>query len=117
MRAALALFITAGVALGAGIIGFQAGVASNLGAAGGTVVIGGGLHVLGLFLFLGFLFFSFLALAAIFAGRRHRHGARAHDGMGRGGFGPGDGRRAWVAEVHRSLHEEDARAGATGKDA
>jgi hypothetical protein len=130
MRAALALFITAGVALAAGVLGFQAGVASNIGAAGGTVVLGGGLHVFGLLLFLGFLFFSFLALAAIMGGRRHRHGPwgmrHAMGAGGPGGFGPGgsfsggrsasqgpwaDGRRAWVAEMHRSLHEEESGAG------
>jgi hypothetical protein len=109
MRAALALLITGGVAIAAGILGFQAGVASNIGAAGGTVVLGGGLGVFGLFLFMGFLFFSFLVLAAILGGRRHRHGGWGHHGpMGPGGNG--DPRRAWVAEVHRTLHEEEANA-------
>ena len=129
MRAALALLITGGVALAAGFLGFQAGVVSNIGAAGGTVVMGGGFHFFGLFLFLGFLFFSFMALAAIIGGRRHRHGpwGMRHGmsgGFGPGGMGPGgpsagdpfapqghwaDTRRAWVAEVHRSLHEEEAK--------
>ncbi len=109
MRAALALLITGGVAIAAGVLGFQAGVASNIGAAGGTVVLGGGLGAFGLFLFMGFLFFSFLALAAILGGRRHRRGGWGHHGpMGPGG--PGDARRAWVAEVHRTLHEEEANA-------
>ncbi len=109
MRAALALLITGGVALGAGFLGFQAGVASNIGTAGGTVVLGGGLGVFGLFLFMGFLFFSFLVLAAILGGRRHRRGGWGHHGaMGPGGHG--DARRAWVAEVHRALHEEEANA-------
>lgn len=111
MRAALALLITGGVAIAAGVLGFQAGVASNIGAAGGTVVMGGGLGAFGLFLFMGFLFFSFLVLAAILGGRRHRRGSWGHHGpMGPGG--PGDARRAWVAEVHRTLHEEDADAAA-----
>jgi hypothetical protein len=118
MRAALALLVTVGVAIGAGVLGFQAGVASNIGAAGGTVVMGGGLGIFGLFLFLPFLFFSFLALAALFAGRRHGHGPWGmHRAMGPGSWGPGgsngssdDPRRAWVAEMHRSLHEADAKA-------
>jgi hypothetical protein len=118
MRAALALLITGGVAVAAGILGFQAGVASNIGAAGGSVVLGG-FSFFGPLLFMGFLFFSFLALAAIFAGRRHRHGPWGRHGTepgGFGGWGPGgpgggsfaDPRRAWVAEMHRSLHEEEA---------
>jgi hypothetical protein len=122
MRAALALLVTGGIAVAAGVLGFQAGVASNIGAAGGSVVLGG-FSFVGPLLFMGFLFFSFLALAAIFSGRRHRHGAWGHHAMGPGGFGPGgpgggqsgDPRRAWVAEIHRSLHEEDAQAaGPTG---
>lgn len=110
MRAALALLVTVGVAIAAGALGFQAGVASNIGSAGGTVVLDGGFPIFGLFLFMGFLFFSFLALAAIIGGRRHRHGPwGTHPAMGGRGFGPGgDERRAWVAEVHRSLHEEEA---------
>jgi hypothetical protein len=128
MRAALALLVTGGVALAAGALGFQAGVASNIGAAGGTVVLGGGFPLVGLFLFLPFLFFSFLALAAIIGGRRHRHGPWGmRHAMGPGGWGPGgpagpgagsvpsgDPRRAWVAEMHRSLHEADAQADGGG---
>lgn len=128
MRAALALLVTGGVALAAGFLGFQAGVASNIGAAGGTVVLGGGFHFFGLFLFIPFLFLSFFALAALIGGRRHRYGPWGmHGAMGPGGFGPGgtggtgygpgssfDPRRAWVAEMHRSLHEEDAASGTTG---
>ncbi|MEI7744580.1 MAG: hypothetical protein WCK58_12630 [Chloroflexota bacterium] len=117
MRAALALFITGGVALAAGALGFQAGVASSIGTAGGTVIMGGGFHVFG-FLFLGFL--AFLFLTAIFGRRRMHHGPWGmHGAMGPGGFGPGgpmgphgpmaDARRAWVTEAHRRLHEEEAR--------
>jgi hypothetical protein len=128
MRAALVLIVTTGIAVAAGVLGFQAGVASNIGTAGGTVVLGGGFHVFGLFLFMGFLFFSFLALAAILGGRRrHRGRWGMHGAMGPGGHGPAwpgtaggpgtDPRRAWIAEVHRSLHDEEARSGAASGDA
>lgn len=129
MRAALALLTTAGIAIGAGALGYQAGVTSAAGAAGagaGTVVIGAGFHLFGMFLFLPFLFFSFIALAALVGGRRRHHGPWgmhwAADGRGgwggpMGPHGPfADGRRAWVAEAHRKLHEEEARAAGTAQD-
>ncbi len=123
MRAALALLLTAGVAVGAASLGFSAGATSAAASAGATgpVVIGAGIHLFGLFLFLPFLFFAFFAMMALIGGRRHRHHAWGmHGGFGPAGFGPGgfgpmgpkgpfaDGRRAWVAEAHRRLHEEEA---------
>jgi len=115
MRGLLGVLFTGVVALTAGAIGFQAGIASNIGAAGGAVYLGGGIPGLG---FLFFLFFVGFVLFAI-GGRRR---AWAHGPMGGpgpwGGHGPwgtdGDPRRQWVAEAHRRLHEEEARtAGAT----
>ena len=114
MRAAFAVLFTGAVALGAGFLGFQAGVASNLGPGGAVIVLGGGFNPF------GFLFFIFLLGMIMFAigGRRRawRHGA-----MGpMGGHGPWGGpsmddRRQWVADMHRRLHEEQAAAnGATG---
>jgi hypothetical protein len=108
MRALLALIVTGAVALTAGIVGFQAGVASNVAAAGGVVWLGGGFPGLGFLFFL--MFVAFLVLA--FSGRRHawHHGRMA----GPGGWGhDGDARGRWVADVHRRLHEEEA-AAATG---
>lgn len=118
MRALVGTVILGLTVLAAGAIGFQAGIASNIGAAGGAVYLGGGFPGLGLlffFLFLGFLFFAF-------AGRRRRGpwgmaGGPGHWGHGPMGAGPwggptgdGDPRRAWIAEAHRRLHEEEARA-------
>ena len=115
MRGLLGVLFTGVVALTAGAIGFQAGIASNIGAAGGAVYLGGGIPGL------GFLFFLFLVGFVLFAiGGRRR--AWAHGPMGSpgswGGHGPwgtdGDPRRQWVAEAHRRLHEEETRtAGAT----
>ncbi|HYO43246.1 MAG TPA: hypothetical protein VES19_08625 [Candidatus Limnocylindrales bacterium] len=116
MRGLLGVLFTGVVALTAGAIGFQAGIASNIGAAGGAVYLGGGIPGLGFLVFL--LFVGFL-LFAIGGGRR----AWARGPMGGpghwGGHGPwgtdGDPRRAWVADAHRRLHEEEARAdGTTG---
>jgi hypothetical protein len=107
------------VALVAGIVGYQAGLASNAIAAGTAVVVTGGFPGFGFLfflLFLGFLFFAF-------AGRRrgpwgHGHGPWAGR-TGPGGGGPGglsgpgdlsDPRRQWVADMHRSLHAEEAAA-------
>ena len=110
MRGLLGVLFTGVVALAAGAIGFQAGIASNIGAAGGAVYLGGGIPGLG---FLFFLFFIGFLLFAI-GGRRRAWGHGPMGGPGRwGGNGPwgtdGDPRRAWVAEAHRRLHEEEAR--------
>jgi len=85
MRTALAVLFTGAVALGAGFLGFQAGVASNLGPAEAVIVLGGGFHPFG---FLFFLFFVGMILFAI-GGRRRawRHGA-----MGPMGRAPSLGR-------------------------
>ena len=107
MRAALAILFTAAVALGAGFLGFQAGVASNIGAAGGVIWLGG-------FPGLGFLFFLLFAgfLVVAIGGRRRAwaHGGRGHGWSGGPMGNPDDPRRQWMAEAHRQLHEEDARA-------
>jgi hypothetical protein len=115
MRALLGVIVLGLTALTAGFIGFQAGIASNIGAAGGAVYLGGGVPWFGFpwfgflffFLFLGFLFFAF-------AGRR-RGPWGPYGGPGRG-YGPwggdmsqGDPRRHWIADAHRRLHEEEAR--------
>ena len=116
MRALFGIFITGAVALTAGVIGFQAGVASSIASAGGVVWLGGGLPGLGFLFFLMFLGVLFFAIG----GRRR---AWTHGPMGGpghwGGHGPwsgdGDARRQWIAEAHRRLHEEEAAgAGTTG---
>jgi hypothetical protein len=122
MRALFGVIVLGITALVAGFVGFQAGVASNIGAAGGAVYLGGGFPGFGFgflffFLFLGLLFFAF-------AGRR-RGPWGAHGGPGRMGYGPwgdgfgdGDPRRQWIADAHRRLHEDEARGvGATGSSA
>ena len=106
------------VAVVAGLVGYQAGLASNAIAAGTAIVVTGGFPGFGFLfflLFIGFLFFAF-------AGRGRRHWAPGHGHgawtgqMGPGGFGgpgttdPSDPRRQWVAEMHRSLHAEQAAA-------
>jgi hypothetical protein len=110
------------VAIVAGLVGYQAGLASNAIAAGTAVIVTGGFPGFGFLLFLLFLGFAAFAIA----GRRrgpwgpgHGHGSWAGR-MGPGGFGgpggaggpggPGDPRRQWVAELHRSLHAEEAGA-------
>jgi hypothetical protein len=106
MRALFGILLLVFTAVAAGIAGFQAGVASNVAAAGGVVWLGGwfpGFGFLFFLLFIGFMFFAF-------AGRR----GRGPWGMypGRGPWGPpgeGDPRRQWIAEAHRRLHEEEAR--------
>jgi hypothetical protein len=106
MRALFAIIITGAIALTAGVIGFQAGVASNIAAAGGVVWLGGGIPGLGFLfflLFVGVLFFAF-------AGRRHRTMGPGYWG-GPGHWGEGrDARRQWIAEAHRRLHDEEAAA-------
>ena len=108
-----------------GVIGYQAGLTSTAAAAGATVVITGGFPGFGFLFFLLFVGFVFFAIA----GRRHGPWGRGHGHgpwagpMGPGGpmspggpgssGGPGgssDPRRQWVAEMHRSLHADDAAA-------
>jgi hypothetical protein len=114
MRGLIGVLFTGVVALTAGAIGFQAGIASNIGAAGGAVYLGGGIPGLG---FLFFLFFIGFVLFAI-GGRRRAwaHGPMGGPGRwaGHGSWGTdGDPRRQWVADAHRRLHEEEATAAGT----
>ena len=111
MRGLIGVLFTGVVALVAGAIGFQAGIASNIGAAGGAVYLGGGIPGFGFLFFVGFVLFAI-------GGRRHAWargpmGGPGHWG-GHGSWGPdGDPRRAWVADAHRRLHEEEAAAAGT----
>ena len=112
MRGLFTLLIASVAALVGGIIGFQLGITSNIGAAGGTVVWHAGFPFFGFFFpFLFFFLFVGLLFAA-FGGRR-----RGWGGPGWGnGYGPGtmssdDPRRQWIADAHRRLHEEEARTG------
>jgi hypothetical protein len=113
MRGLIGVLFTGVVALVAGAIGFQAGIASNIGAAGGAVYLGGGIPGLG---FLFFLFFVGFLLFAIGSRRRGwAHGPMGGPGHwgGHGSWGTNDDpRRQWVADAHRRLHEEEA-AGTT----
>ncbi len=99
------LFLTL-VAVVAGLIGYQAGLASNAAAAGATVVVTGGFPGLGtlfFLLFLGFVFFSFAGMRRRAWSSGHRNGPWA----GRmAGTDPDDPRHQWVADMHRRLHEE-----------
>ena len=102
------------VAIVAGLIGYQAGLTSNAVASGATVVVTGG------FPGFGSLFFLFVLAFVAFsiAGRRRgawigHHGHRPWTpGPSAGGPGPGpeapDPRRQWLADLHRSLHAEEA---------
>ena len=116
-RGMLGILITGLIAVIAGLIGYQAGLTSSAIGSGATVVVTGGFPGLGFLFFLFFIGFVFFA----FAGRRrgawgHGHvpfaGPMGPGGPGRfGGPGdPSDPRRQWVAEMHRSLHAEDAAA-------
>jgi len=111
------------VAIVAGLVGYQAGLASNAVASGATVVVTGGFPGFGFLFFLlyvGFLFFAFAGRRRGPWGPGHGHGPWA-DRMGpsdfRGPGGPGgpgdpaDPRRQWIADLHRSLHEEESAAG------
>ena len=99
MRALFGLLITAAIAITAGVIGFQAGVASNVAAAGGAVYLGFG--------FLFFLLFIGVVFFAIGGMRRRAMGSGRWSGPGH--WGPGsDLRREWVADMHRRLHEEES---------
>ena len=108
MRGLIGVLFTGVVALVAGAIGFQAGIASNIGAAGGAVYLGGGIPGFGFLFFLFFLFFVGFLLFAI-GGRRHAWARGPMGGPGSWGK-DGDPRRAWVADAHRRLHEEEAAA-------
>lgn len=134
MRGFFGVLLLGLVALVGGLIGYQAGLTSTAATAGNAVIVTGGFPGFGtlcFLLFIGFLFFAF-------AGRRRAWGGHGHwgSGYGRGpwggpmggGFGPGgpggtgsgpdassDPRRQWIAEMHRSLHEAEAKsAGTTG---
>lgn len=124
MRGFLAFLFLGLVALGAGAIGYNAGishqVATTAAANGATVVYDGGWHWGGLF-FLPFafflvplFFFSFFGFLAYAFGSRRRWGRGWGDhGDGPDGFGPMGGRRFdtrrdWMADAHRRLHEEEA---------
>jgi len=108
------------VALVAGLVGYQLGLASHAVALGATVVVVSG--------FLGFGFLLFLGFALIVLSGRQRgpwgpmggHGSWAGRlGLsGPGGFGRSAGRsdprRQWIADLHRSLHEDDQTQNAAG---
>ena len=126
------------LAFGAGIaaLAYQAGVsqgAATAATAGSVVVIGGGSWGFGIFGVLFGLFILFVLASIVIGvtfgsfGRRHGRGPWAHGGHpGRGAWtdapagGPGVGgsgagargdwgdREAFVAEMHRHLHERDA---------
>ena len=85
MRAFFAFLVIGFTALVSGAIGFQAGIASNIGAAGGTVWLGGWFPGFG-FLFFPFFFLLFVGLLVLaFGGGRRR-------GWGPGYGHPGHGR-------------------------
>lgn len=116
MRGLFTLLIATIAAIVGGVIGFQLGVTSNIGAAGGTVVWHAGFGFFGFFFpFLFFFLFIGLIFAA-FGGRRRGWGGGPGWGNGYGpnGYGYGDdARRQWIADAHRKLHEEEARTGGT----
>ena len=119
MRAFLVLVLAGFVALGAGSLGYQAGLMSGAGANTAQVVYFAGFHPFG-----GFLFFLFFIGLLVLAFRPRRHWGRGEWG-GHGPWGgpgrwnggpmgdPSDPRRHWVAEAHRRLHEEEARNAGT----
>jgi hypothetical protein len=115
MRALFGVILFGLTALVAGFVGFQAGVASNVGAAGGAVYVGWGFPFG--FLFFPFFFLLFIGFMAFAFGGRRR-GGWGH-GYGPGRWGPwdatesGDPRRQWIADAHRRLHEEEARSAAS----
>jgi hypothetical protein len=121
MRALIGFLFFGLVAVAAGAVGFQAGVASAV--AGGTSHPGallfllGGPHFGGLF----FLFFLF-AIAIAIGGARRRYRAHSDWGQGPWGHGPwgnrsadGDPRRSWMSEMHRQMHEAEAARAAGAK--
>ena len=91
-------------------IGFQLGITSNIGAAGGTVVWHAGFPFFGWFFFPFLFFFLFIGLLAFaFGGRRRGWGGGPGWGNGYGPMSSDDPRRQWIADAHRRLHEEEAR--------
>jgi hypothetical protein len=113
MRGLFTLIIAIVAALVGGAIGFQLGVTSNIGAAGGTVVWHAGFGFFGFFVPFLFFFLFLGLLAAAFGGRRRGWGGSGW-GHGYGPMGSGDDpRRQWIADAHRRLHEEEARTGDT----
>ena len=119
MRGLFALLAAGGIALVAGLIGYQVGLAQTVAATTGSVVwmggFGWGFPFFGFIFF--FLFIGFLAFA--FGGARRRGWGPGSYGPGHGSYGgPGawsgdDSRRQWIADAHRRLHEEEAKAAAT----
>jgi hypothetical protein len=128
----LVLLVGAGVAW----LAYQAGLSQAATTAAGTasVVVYGGagfgfFHIVGIIFGLFLLFGLARLLFGLLFWRGPRHwsrmgmgpGAAGPGGFGHGGFGPGHmgrwaDREAFVAEMHRRLHEADAAAGtgATG---
>ena len=118
MRALFGVILVGFTALIAGAIGYQAGISSAVAttaATSGTVVYhaawGFGFPWFGFLLFPFFLFLCFGLFAFAFGGRRRWGGG---PGWGYGPHGsignPDDPRRQWIADAHRRLHEEEARA-------
>jgi hypothetical protein len=112
-RGLLGVLLLGIAAVVGGLIGYQVGLTSTAAATGATVVITGGFPGFGFLFFLLFIGFVFFAVAGRRRGpwgRGHGHGPWAGP-MGPGGpGGSSDPRRLWVAEMHRSLHAEDAAA-------
>jgi len=111
MRGLFTLLIATIAALVGGVIGFQLGVTSNIGAAGGTVVWHAGFPFFG-FIFPFLFFFLFIGLLAFaFGGRRRGWGGGPGWGPGAYPMSSDDPRRQWIADAHRRLHEDEARTG------
>jgi hypothetical protein len=121
MRALFGVIFVGITALVAGAIGYQAGITSAVAtsaAASGTVVYhagwGFGFPWFGFLLFPFFLFLLFGLFAFAFGGRR-RWGGGPGWGYGPRGWtgGPDDPRYRSIADAHRRLHEDEARAAGT----
>jgi hypothetical protein len=116
MRGLLALLVTTGIALTAGVIGYQIGIAEDVAATTGTVVWMGGWGFPGFGFLFFLLFIGFLVFA--FGGRRRGwgpgpYGHGPYAGGPGGGWSGDDARRQWIADAHRRLHEEESRGTAT----
>ncbi len=121
MRGFLALLFLGLVALGAGAVGYHVGLSSAVGAVG-PVAVHAGVWPVGALLLLPFAFFlvpllfiSFFGFLGFALGPHRRFRDRWADDRGYGPMGFGrrdrwDARHGWVAEAHRRLHEEEARA-------
>ena len=116
MRGFFTLLIATIAAIVGGAIGFQLGITSNIGAAGGTVVWHAG------FPFFGWFFFPCSSSCSSACSRSPSAAAGAAGAAARlgNGYGPGSGpmstddpRRQWIADAHRRLHEEEARGTGT----